>query len=287
MDLIIETLFHACVHAGVDCLKMLPFLFAAFLLIEALEHHGSRKLARGLARVGKAGPVAGALLGCIPQCGFSVIAANLYAGGVISPGTLLAVFVATSDEAVLILLGSPGSAGEVLPLLAGKILIAVLAGYVTDLVLRGQIEEPKEVGELCHHCGCHKAGAGLLRPALNHTVRIFLYLFVFTVILNLVIEVFGIRQLSTFLLGNTPVQPLAAAVVGLIPNCAASVMLTQLYLSGAISFASVMAGLCTGAGVGLIVLFKMNESRRENLKLLGLLVVTGMAAGMALELLKF
>ena len=146
MDLIIETLFHACVHAGVDCLKMLPFLFAAFLLIEALEHHGSRKLARGLARVGKAGPVAGALVGCIPQCGFSVIAANLYAGGVISPGTLLAVFVATSDEAVLILLGNPGSAGEVLPLLAGKILIAVLAGYVTDLVLRGQIERAQGSG---------------------------------------------------------------------------------------------------------------------------------------------
>ena len=104
-------------------------------------------------------------MGCIPQCGFSVIAANLYAGGVISPGTLLAVFVATSDEAVLILLGNPGSAGEVLPLLAGRILIAVLAGYVTDLVLRRRIEEPREVGELCHHCGCHKAGAGLLRPA--------------------------------------------------------------------------------------------------------------------------
>ena len=166
MDLIIETLFHACVHAGVDCLKMLPFLFAAFLLIEALEHHGSRKLARGLARVGKAGPVAGALVGCIPQCGFSVIAANLYAGGVISPGTLLAVFVATSDEAVLILLGNPGSAGEVLPLLAGKILIAVLAGYVTDLVLRGRIEEPREVGELCHHCGCHTAGAADLPLSL-------------------------------------------------------------------------------------------------------------------------
>lgn len=283
MDLLRE----AFLHAGEDCLRMLPFLFAAFLLIEALEHHGSRKIAKVLAKVGKAGPVAGALAGCIPQCGFSVLAANLYAGGVISAGTLIAVFAATSDEAVLILMGNPESAGTVLPLLAGKVIIGMAAGYLTDILLKRYIEEPKETGEICHHCGCHEEGAGLLRPALNHTVRIFVYLFLFTVILNLCIDFFGIRQLSAFLLGDTPIQPLIAAVIGLIPNCAASVMLTQLYLSGAISFASAMAGLCTGAGIGLVVLFKMNENRKENLKILLLLLLTGAAAGMILELLNF
>lgn len=282
-----ELLKEAFIHAGEDCLRMLPFLFAAFLLIEMLEHHGSDKIARILAKVGKAGPIVGALAGCIPQCGFSVLAANLYAGGVISVGTLIAVFLATSDEAVLILMGNPESVGTVLPLLAGKAVIAVAAGYLTDFFLKRSIEEPKKAGDICHHCGCHRAGAGVVRPALNHTARIFLYLFVFTAILNLCIDFFGIRQISTFLLGNTPVQPLIAAVVGLIPNCAASVMLTQLYLSGALSFASVMAGLCTGAGIGLVVLFKMNESRKENLKILLLLLLTGILAGVILQMLNF
>ncbi len=283
MDLLKE----AFIHAGEDCLRMLPFLFVAFLLIEALEHHGSEKIAGILVKVGRAGPIVGALAGCIPQCGFSVLAANLYAGGVISVGTLISVFLATSDEAVLILLGNPESVGTVLPLLAGKVVIAVAAGYLADFLLRRFVEEPKGVGDICHHCGCHREGAGLLRPALDHTVRIFVYLFLFTMILNLCIDFFGIRQLSTFLLGDTPAQPLIAAVIGLIPNCAASVMLTQLYLGGALSFASVMAGLCTGAGIGLIVLFKMNESRKENLKILLFLLLTGTLAGMLLQVLDF
>lgn len=283
MDLLKE----AFIHAGEDCLRMLPFLFVAFLLIEALEHHGSEKIAGILVKVGRAGPIVGALAGCIPQCGFSVLAANLYAGGVISVGTLISVFLATSDEAVLILLGNPESVGTVLPLLAGKVVIAVAAGYLADFLLRRFVEEPKGAGDICHHCGCHREGAGLLRPALDHTVRIFVYLFLFTMILNLCIDFFGIRQLSAFLLGDTPAQPLIAAVIGLIPNCAASVMLTQLYLGGALSFASVMAGLCTGAGIGLIVLFKMNESRKENLKILLFLLLTGILAGLLLQVLDF
>lgn len=279
-------IIEAITDAGMDCIRMLPFLLAAFLMIEALEHHGSGKIAGILAKVGKAGPIVGALAGCIPQCGFSVMAANLYAGGVISAGTLISVFVATSDEALLILLGSPESAGRVLPLLAVKVVVGIAAGYVTDLFLGRYISGKKEPGSLCRHCGCHREGAGLFRPALNHTARMFAYLFVFTITLNLAIEIFGVRRLSEFLLGDTPFQPLAAAVVGLVPNCAASVLLTQLYLSGALSFASVTAGLCTGAGIGLVVLFKMNEDRRENLKLLLVLTAVGAIAGLGLQLLK-
>ena len=241
---------------SIDCLKMLPFLFAAFLLIEALEHYSGDFTKKVLAKVGKAGPVVGAAAGCVPQCGFSVMAANLYAGGIISPGTLLAVFIATSDEAVLILLGNPGRAGEVLYLIAVKLVIAIAAGYIVDLFLASGIAAPKEQGSLCSRCGCNEEQAGIVRPALNHTVRIFVYLFVFTGVLNLCIELFGIERLSAFLLGDTLFQPVMAAVIGLIPNCAASVILTQLYLNGAISFASVISGLCTGAGIGLIVLFK-------------------------------
>ena len=272
VDAVMDTTF--------DCLQMLPFLFVAFILIEALEHYSSDFTAKALAKVGKAGPVVGAVAGCVPQCGFSVMAANLYAGGIISVGTLLSVFIATSDEAVLIIMSNPERIREVGVLLAAKVIIAVTAGYIIDIFFRNQIATVKESGNLCKDCGCDEEDAGIWKPAWHHTIRIFIYLFIFTGILNLCIEIFGIEQLSKFLLGNTIFQPVIAAIIGLIPNCAASVILTQLYLNGAISFASVIAGLCTGAGVGLVVLFKMNRNRRENLKIVGVLFLVAVAAGM-------
>lgn len=278
MELIKDVFLDTCL----DSVKMLPFLFAAFLLIEALEHYSGDLTAKILSKVGKAGPVVGAVAGCVPQCGFSVMASNLYAGGVISVGTLLSVYIATSDEAILIILGNPEYIGKVGSLLLAKVVIALIAGYITDLVFAKMITEKKECSDLCSKCGCHNDKAGILLPAWRHTFRIFLYLFVFTGVLNLCIEWFGIEQLSAFLLGNTIFQPVIAAIIGLIPNCAASVILTQLYLSGAISFASVISGLCTGAGVGLIVLFKMNKNKKENLKIVGLLIAFSVVAGIIL-----
>lgn len=275
-----KMLVDAVMDTTFDCLKMLPFLFVAFILIEALEHYSSDFTAKALAKVGKAGPVVGAVAGCVPQCGFSVMAANLYASGIISVGTLLSVFIATSDEAVLIIMSNPERIREVGVLLAAKVIIAVTAGYIIDIFFRNQIATVKESGNLCKDCGCDEEDAGIWKPAWHHTIRIFIYLFIFTGILNLCIEIFGIEQLSKFLLGNTIFQPVIAAIIGLIPNCAASVILTQLYLNGAISFASVIAGLCTGAGVGLVVLFKMNRNRRENLKIVGVLFLVAVAAGM-------
>lgn len=278
-----ELLFHTVEHAFIDCLRMLPFLFVAFLLIEALEHYSGRLITKVMQKIGRAGPIVGAAVGCVPQCGFSVMAANLYAGGVISVGTLLAVFLATSDEAVLIILGNPGRAGEVGMLLGAKVLIAVIGGYAADLFLKERLSSEKSCGNLCDHCGCHEAHAGILMPAWRHTFRLFAYLFIFTWILNLVIEVFGIEGLSRALLGDSVFQPVIAALIGLIPNCGASVILTQLYLSGAISFASVVAGLCTGAGAGLIVLFKVNRNRIENIKIMIVLYFMAVVAGLLLQ----
>ncbi len=278
-----ELIIHTIEHALSDCLRMLPFLFAAFLLIEALEHYSGNLSARVMEKVGKAGPLVGALVGCVPQCGFSVMAANLYAGGVVSVGTLLAVFLATSDEAVLILLGNPGRAVEVGKLLAVKVVIAIVAGYVTDFFLKGLLSSEKSSGSLCDHCGCHKDHAGIILPAWRHTFRLFLYLLLFTWALNFGIEVFGIEKLSEILLGDTVFQPVIAALIGLIPNCAASVILTQLYLGGAISFASVVAGLSTGAGAGLIVLFKINKNRKENVKIMIMLYIMAVVAGLLLQ----
>lgn len=269
---------------GADALKMLPFLFAAFLFIELLEHYSGEITGKILGRAKSAGPVTGAVLGCIPQCGFSVMAADLYAGGVISVGTLLSVFIATSDEAVLIILGNPGQGKEILALFASKVLIAVTAGYAVDAFLAEYISVPKEKGNLCTDCGCHEEGAGILMPALRHTAKIFLYLFIFSMLLNLCIQMLGMERLSEYLLRDTWLQPAAAAFIGLIPNCAASVVLTQLYLGGVISFPSVIAGLSTGAGTGLAVLFRVNRSRRESMKILILLYVTGAAVGMLLNL---
>ena len=258
-----EMIKDVILDTGLDCLKMLPYLFVAFILIEALEHYSGEFTEKVLAKVGKAGPIFGAVAGCIPQCGFSVMAANLYAGGIISVGTLLSVFIATSDEAILIMLGNPDAVQEVGILLVAKVVIAIVAGYVIDIFFQKKISIPKESGNLCDECGCHEEESGVL---------------------NLCIEIFGIEQLSTFLLGDTIFQPFIAAVIGLIPNCAASVILTQLYLNGAISFASVIAGLCTGAGIGLVVLFKINREKKENLKIVGVLYIISVIAGVILEI---
>ena len=279
MEIVIET----CL----DSIKMLPFLFFAFLLIEFLEYYSGGMSGKLLKKVGKAGPVVGAVLGCVPQCGFSVLAANLYAGGVLSAGTLIAVFTATSDEAVLILMANPGRAGEIIRLLAVKVVIAIAAGYFVDGVMQKYIVRTEKNVHIKTRETVRFSKVEVVREAIGHTFRIFAYLFVFNLILNFDIELLGIQKLSEILLGNTVFQPIIAAIIGLIPNCAASVILTQLYLSGAISFASVVSGLCTGAGVGLIVLFKMNSDKKENFRILLTLVATASVAGMFLQFLQF
>lgn len=280
-----EMIFHILEHAVEDCLKMLPFLFIAFLVLELLEHHAQDKMERILSGVRYGGPLIGALLGCVPQCGFSIIAASLYSGGVITLGTLLSVFLATSDEAVLILLGNPGSEGVILPLLVTKIVIAVVVGYLVDVVgKRYKISKhTHNVDEVCTECGCHDK-PGVLMPALRHTINIFIFLLLFTVGLNLALELIGEETLSALLLKDSILQPVLAAVVGMIPNCAASVMLTELYMGGMISFASVIAGLCTGAGLGLPMLCKMNHHKEENVKVIILLYGAAAAAGILLEI---
>lgn len=282
MDLLREVLL----DAGMDTIKMLPFLFIAFLILETLEHYSNSITGRLFQRFRKSGPLIGAAAGCIPQCGFSVLAANLYSGGIISVGTLLSVFIATSDEAILIMMVNPGRGKDILLLLLTKVIIAVIAGYLIDLFFKNRITTPKASGNLCTECKCHEH-EGILHPALHHTWKIGLYLFLFSAILNLVIELFSIEQLSAFLLGNTIFQPLLAAVIGLIPNCAASIILTQLYLDGLLSFASVVAGLCTGAGLGLVVLFRENKNRTENLKILLILYVIAGISGILLSLLRY
>lgn len=276
-------LLDVIIDAVLDCLKTLPFLFCAFLLMEAAEKYYGKHMDRILKKSKWGGPVIGSLLGCIPQCGFSVIASNLYAGGMVTLGTLLAVYLSTSDEAILLLLTEPDRGGDILRLMLTKVVIGVIAGYLIDLLFKKE-RQGRNMEQICTECGCDEE-EGIVKPALHHTVTLFFYLLLFTLILNIVMEIAGVEKISAWLLGDTVFQPVLAALIGLIPNCAASVILTELYLSGAISFASVTAGLCTGAGAGLLVLFKMNRDRKENLKVLGLLYAVGVIAGILLEIL--
>lgn len=273
-------ILHALEHSVLDTLKVVPFLFLAFLAIEALEHYSGNFMNRFLAKVGKSGPVVGALFGCVPQCGFSVAAANLYSGGIVTLGTLLAVFLSTSDEAVLILMSHPGSGAVIGKLLFGKILIAVAAGFLVDLLFRKKKEE-KHIEDMCRNCGCSES-SGVLMPAITHTIRLTVYLLVFTFLLNVALELIGTENLGRLLGKDTWFQPFLTALIGLIPNCASSVLITELYLTGTLSFGSAMAGLCTGAGVGLAVLFKSNHPMKENVEILILLYVISVVAGMIL-----
>lgn len=275
-----------CLDALIDSIKLLPFLFFAFLLMETLEHHAGSKINKALASSGKFGPLIGAVLGCIPQCGFSVFSANLYSGGVIGVGTLLAVFLSTSDEAIIIMLSNPQKKGEILKLIIVKVIVAVLFGYVVSLIEKKFPAPKKQVEDLCRNCKCEE-NDGVFVPAIRHTVNIYLFLIVIMFALNLCIELLGIEKFSAILLGNSVFQPLVAALIGLVPNCAASILLTELYLEGAISFASVIAGLCTGAGAGLIVLFRENRNVKENLIITFMLYVIASVSGLLLELLPF
>lgn len=269
-------------EALLDSLKLLPFLFLAYLLMEATEHHASGTMESSLRKMGKTGPLVGALLGCVPQCGFSASASNLYAAGLITRGTLLAVFLSTSDEALPLMIGSPEGRRMIAPLLLWKIVIALLAGFAVDLILR-KWGKPRELYDLCENCGCEEEGGGILKPALWHTTHILLYIFLVNLLLGGAVELLGSARISTILLNGSILQPFAAALIGLIPNCAASVMLTQLYLSGTLSFGSMLAGLCSGAGIGIAVLLRMNHSKRENLQIILTLYLIAAFTGVILQ----
>ena len=278
-----DTLVHSGLHALEETAKLLPFLFIAYLLMEYLEHHAAAKMEGLLRAIGPAGPLVGAVLGCIPQCGFSATASNLYAAGLVSRGTLLAVFLSTSDEALPLLLGHSNAGSEIAKLLLSKLLIGIAVGFAVDLLMR-KFGKPRELTDLCEHCGCHDHG-GILRPALWHTLRIALFCLVLNFLLHLGFDLLGQERLASLLLSGSWAQPFLAALVGLVPNCAASVMLTQLYLGGVISFGSVLAGLCAGAGVGLAVLLRVNGDKKESLRIVATLYLVSAVVGLIAQIL--
>lgn len=356
MDLLIDILL----DAGKDTLSLLPFLLVTYLALETLEHVAGDRVNGAIKRAGAAGPVVGSLLGMVPQCGFSAMAATLYAGRVVTLGTLVAVFLSTSDEMLPLLLAEQVPVQTMAMLLASKALIALVTGFILDAAIRGLrrnarahaairrtvlgtaanpahvncahddhtggdiIDEVAEAGvsadhihELCErdHCGCdededehghdhsHDHGhadeherhhdhshshegapiVSIIRSAISHTVQVSVFIFLVTLILVAVLETFGESAIEQFLRGNETLAVLGSALVGLIPNCSASVVITQLYLEGALRLAPMLAGTLISAGVGYLVLFRTNRSARENVLFLIMMYVIGAGWGLILS----
>lgn len=276
IDVILDTLL--------DVVKLLPFLFLTYLAMEYLEHKTGNKAATIVKKAGRFGPVIGGALGIVPQCGFSAAASNLYAGRVISLGTLMAIYLSTSDEMLPILISEQISPGVIVKILLAKALIGMTAGMVIDILLRKRgLEEHEHIHDICEHEHCH-CEKGIFRSALSHTAQITFFILLITFALNLILYFVGEDALANLILSKPVVGPLLASLVGLIPNCAGSVVITQLYLENVIGIGAAMAGLLTGSGVGLLVLFRVNHNRKENLRILGLLYGIGVLAGIVIEL---
>ena len=268
-----------------DSVKVLPFLFLAYLFIEWMEKRTEEKNLAWVHAAGRWGPVLGGALGVIPQCGFSAATANLYAGGIITRGTLLAVFLSTSDEMLPILLSSSAPAPLILKLLGYKALAGIVLGIAVDTAAaKLGCERKKTIHEMCEqeHCRCED---GIFKSALRHTVKIFAFLFAVTFVLNLLVEAVGPETLGAFVLNRPVIGELLGGVIGLIPNCAASVVLTTLYLEGAMSGGAMLSGLLVGSGVGLLVLLRMNRDWRDNLVTAGLLYAGGVVFGLLADVL--
>ena len=267
-----------------DNLLLLPFLFPAYLLLEWIEAHAGDALERKLGRVTFWGPLFGAVAGVVPQCGFSAAAASLYAGGVVTAGTLVAVFLSTSDELVPVLFAEPGVPGAFLvKLVALKAVFACVAGFAVNAVLAamGRNRPSPHVGELCAHSRCSCAERkGIVVPALIHTAEIFVFLLVVSGVVELALHFCGGEEaLRGFVFNKPVVGELLAGLVGLVPNCAASAACAKVYAAGGMSAGALLASSLTGAGVGLLVLFRTHRHLLQNLAILAAVYLFGVSFG--------
>ncbi len=271
--------------ALIDVVKLIPFLFLTYLAMEYLEHKTSMKVLVAVQKAGNFGPLIGGALGAVPQCGFSAAASGLYAGKVISLGTLIAIYLSTSDEMLPILISEKAPVRFIVLVLVAKVLIGVFWGFLCDFLLfkNENAHEHINIHGMCEqeHCNCDK---GIWGSAIKHTLQIGGFILVVSLVLNFVIEYVGTDAISGLIFNHKFFGPLIASLIGLIPNCAASVVITQLYLEGAMGIGSLMAGLLTGAGVGWLVLLRASHNIKKTLKVVGLLYVFGAVSGIIISL---
>lgn|SRR5574344_94521 len=284
--------------AMIDSINLIPFLFLVFLLIEVIEQYFTKKKHLFIFFIKKIGPLFGSLFASIPQCGFSVIASTLYVRRILSRGTLLAVYLATSDEAIPVLLTYPSKIYLILPIILIKVVIAIIVGYLVDLLIGYKAKEPTpeetkipadiEVEEeegCCHHqlVSASRTKDFWLHP-LKHTFNIFIFILIVSLILGFIISKVGTEEnLAKYCLLNSPLQPLLVSFIGLIPNCAISVMLTLLFIKHTISFGSLLAGLCTSGGLGILVLFKKNGDKKDTAIIISTLIIVSTIIGLIFQ----
>lgn len=278
--------------AIIDSLKLIPWLFVIFVFIEIFESYFSKKIHVILKYSQKVGPLIGACLAIIPQCGFSIVAAMLYVKKFISTGTLLAVFVATSDEAIPILFAYPNQIHTVGKIIVIKLVLAIIIGYITDFILKehnkaadngNELNMDKEHGCCSHSLKINNIKELFIHP-LKHTFWIFLFILIVCLVLNYLFETLGLENISKIMLNDTLFQPVLVGIFGLIPNCAVSVLVTMMYIKGAISFGSVIAGLSSGAGLGLLVLYKKNPNLKNSIFVTIILLIFSIASGILFEI---
>ena len=273
-----------------DTITLIPFLFITYLAMEWLERKTEDQSIGLLSRIGRFGHLLGAGIGLIPQCGFSAGAASLYSGGVITAGTLIAVFLSTSDEMIPIFLSSSVAPSAIGKILAAKFVIALVSGIAVDAasrVIRYGFHADKHIHDLCEreHCGCEEEEGGIFHSALVHTLRITAFIFVISLALSLAVGFAGRDALASLMTGSPVIGTIATGIIGLIPNCAASVLITQMYLEGLLTSGQLMAGLLVGAGVGLLVLVRTNDHQKENAAVIGTLLGLGICWGVLIDIL--
>lgn len=291
---------HIFSHTVADTWTLIPFLLVVFLVLEYMERSINEKSVALIEKAGKTGPLLGGITGALPQCGFSVVATNLFAGRVISIGTIVAVYLSTSDEMLAVMLGSNVGFWRIAKIILLKTAIGILAGFGVDIVHRTRVkynnhtshqhrdavhDHQMYINELCTEEECHCDHGNPAMAAVRHTVKIFAVIFTVTFLLNFVIDLAGIGIIAETIAKAGIWAPVVAGVVGMIPNCASSVAITQLYLGGAISFGTAMAGLLTGSGIAWIVLFRANPHSRQNFKIMGTVFFTGVISGIILNAL--
>ncbi len=267
-----------------DTVKLLPYLLVTFLILEFIEHKLSKKNKEVLSKNKKVGPLFGGLFGALPQCGFSTMAANLFSARVITMGTLIAVFLSTSDEMLPIMISKKVDIMTVVRIVGFKVLIGILIGFIVDLIYRKSLTKKEEIKELCEHDHCDCEHDGIILSSIKHTIKIGLFILIANLLINIIIFKVGEDNVSNLLLHGNIITYFLSSLVGLIPNCAGSVIITELYLANMITVGTMLAGLLTGSGLGILLLFRTNKNLKENLTVLSIIYFVGVIIGIIVDL---
>lgn len=278
IDIILEALL--------DVLKIVPFLFVTFFILEFLEHKLNKKTEKVLLKYKKFGPIVGGLLGAVPQCGFGTMAASLFSNKVITIGTVIAIFLSTSDEMLPIMLGHKADLSTILGILGFKVLVGVIIGLIVDLIFRkkGYVKEHIHINDMCEDEHCHCDDKGIFSSSLVHTLKITGFILVANLVINFIVFFVGEEQLAKILLNDNLFTYFISSLVGLIPNCVSSVVITELYMSNLISLGTLFSGLLTGSGLGILLLFKQNKNLKENITVLSIIYFVGVVVGILVDL---